>query len=350
MNIYSYGKFMDNTKLNNLENYNFDKKILDKRKAAIVHKQVRKEAMQKIKPGAKVLDICNYIESRATELLGKNNLQAGIAFPVGFSFNNIAAHDSAIPNDNRVIKKGDMVKVDIGTHVNGEIIDSAFTISYANEEYNTLLKASREAVWGAIKMAGVDVLLEDLTQEITDIVSSYEIIKKDGTSISVNPCIGLAGHNIKSYTIHGGKLIYNNMKSLLYSARTNHRMESGETYAIEVFTSSGTGIIQPNNEMHCTHYMINKNHQRTPFNLDITKQVYQWIVNNRLSLPFSSKWLHSHFGDKYQIGLKELMSKNIITGYPPLEDKDPKAYTSQFEHTIYLHDFGKEVMSQDHDY
>ena len=101
--------------------------------------------------------------------------------------------------------------------------------------------------------------------------------------------------------------------------------------------------------MPCTHFMLNKDAPNIHFNLDITKKVYNWIKNKRSTLPFSNRWLYDIFGDKYKIGLSDLIKKNIVHAYPPLVDKSSN-FVAQFEHTIYLHSFGKEVLSQDDDY
>lgn len=58
-----------------------------------------------------------------------------------------------------------MVKLDFGTHINGLLIDSAFTIAF-DEKYDNLLKAVKEATNAGIKMAGIDVRLCDIGEEI----------------------------------------------------------------------------------------------------------------------------------------------------------------------------------------
>jgi methionyl aminopeptidase len=64
----------------------------DLRRAAEVHRQTRKHAQKWIKPGMKLMDICNEIESTNRMLIEENGLEAGIAFPTGCSINHVAAH------------------------------------------------------------------------------------------------------------------------------------------------------------------------------------------------------------------------------------------------------------------
>jgi methionyl aminopeptidase len=111
-----------------------EEKIKSLRIAADIHKKVRKMVKDDIKPGAKILDICEKIENNV-RLLSKYDIEKpllqGIGFPCGFSVNNCAAHWTPVTsNEKRKIKKGDVCKIDFGVHVNGYIIDSAWTVAF----------------------------------------------------------------------------------------------------------------------------------------------------------------------------------------------------------------------------
>ena len=62
------------------------------RRAAEVHRQVRKYARRTIRPGMAMTDIANHIEDTVRALVEENGLEAGIGFPTGLSLNNCAAH------------------------------------------------------------------------------------------------------------------------------------------------------------------------------------------------------------------------------------------------------------------
>ena len=52
-----------------------------------------------IKPGMKLVDICEAIENTNRRLIEANKLEAGIAFPTGCSINHVAAHYTPNPGD-----------------------------------------------------------------------------------------------------------------------------------------------------------------------------------------------------------------------------------------------------------
>ena len=98
------------------------------RKAAIIHRLARAHAKKLLVNGEKYIDVVKSIENIIHKLSGSiGEYNNNIAFPIGLSVNEIAAHDTAMEEDTRVLKNGDIVKCDIGVHVDGNIIDSAFT-------------------------------------------------------------------------------------------------------------------------------------------------------------------------------------------------------------------------------
>lgn len=340
--ILNYDKTLKS--IHNFDDAKSPNYIYDLRRAAECHKMVRKYIQGILKPDMKILDICNLIENKITELTKENNLTAGIAFPTGVSLNNIIAHDTANPNDDRIFTFNDICKIDYGIHYNGRIIDCAFSCTF-NPSYQPLLQASKEAMWSAIKLAGPDVLCNEISENIKEVIESYEV-EINGKTYKIKSVEDLGGHSIDQYDIHSGKLILcSPCKHPIYE---NMRMDYGQ-YAIECFASTGTGKYKQGNIIN--HYSLNKNTQKINYNLRATRDVHNWITINRGHLPFTQRWMMNdpNIANKYKSGLKELLDKKIITGYPPLYDIS-KSLSSHFEHTIYLHENGKEVLSIGDDY
>lgn len=92
-----------------------ESRVKDLRKAAECHRQVRKYAQSFIKPGMKLIDICDRIEETNRRLVEENGYQQGIGFPTGCSINECAAHYTPNPGDNTVLNFDDVMKIDFGT-------------------------------------------------------------------------------------------------------------------------------------------------------------------------------------------------------------------------------------------
>lgn len=139
----------------------FDDEFLnDYRKAAEVHRQVRQWAQKAIKPGQTLTEIAEGIEDGVRALLGHqglepgDSLKGGMGFPTGLSLNNCAAHFTPNPGKDIILKKEDVMKVDFGVHVNGRIVDSAFTMTF-DPVYDNLLAAVKEATDTGIKVSKI---------------------------------------------------------------------------------------------------------------------------------------------------------------------------------------------------
>ena len=133
--------------------------LKDYRQAACAHRQVREWAQREIiKPGNTLYDIAEGIEDGVRALVGHQGLEpgdgfkAGIAFPTGLCLNNTAAHSTPSPSGKKIVlQHEDVMKVDFGVHVNGRIVDSAFTVSF-DPVYDNLLASVRAATNTGIKV------------------------------------------------------------------------------------------------------------------------------------------------------------------------------------------------------
>ena len=110
--------------------FNMDDAIYEKyKRAGKIAAEARDHGVGLVKAGASFLEVANHIESRMLEK------GAGIAFPVNISINEIAAHYSPRHDDILVYKKGDVVKLDVGAHIDGYIADTAVTVCF-DSKYN----------------------------------------------------------------------------------------------------------------------------------------------------------------------------------------------------------------------
>ncbi|GBP42014.1 Methionine aminopeptidase 2 [Eumeta japonica] len=309
------------------------------RQAAEAHRQTRKYIRDWIKPGMTMIEICEELEATARRLIGENGLKAGLAFPTGCSRNHCAAHYTPNTGDNTVLEYDDVVKIDFGTHINGRIIDCAFTLHF-NPRYDPLVKGVQEATEAGIKAAGVDVRLCDVGAIIQEVMESHEV-ELDGQVYQVKPIRNLNGHSIGPYRIHAGKTV-----PIVKGGETT-RMEENEFYAIETFGSTGRG--QVHDDMDCSHYMKNYDQQFVPLRLQSSKQLLNLINKHFGTLAFCKRWLERAGATRYAMALKDLCDKDVVDAYPPLCDIKG-SYTAQYEHTILLRPTCKEVVSRGDDY
>lgn len=132
--------------------------LKDYRKAAEVHRQARQWVQKSVEPGQTLTDIAVGIEDSVRALLGNaglepgQSLQAGMGFPTGLSLNHCVAHYTPNPGQKDIVlQHGDVMKVDFGVHINGWIVDSAFTMAF-DPTYDNLLAAVKDATNAGIRV------------------------------------------------------------------------------------------------------------------------------------------------------------------------------------------------------
>lgn len=307
--------------------------------AAEAHRRARYHVQSLIKPGMSMTQIAEIVENATRTLIGVG-YNKGIGFPTGLSLNECAAHDTPNPKDPEVLlKDDDVLKIDFGTHVDGYIMDSAFTVAF-NPVYEPLLRASKEATWAGINLAGIDASLEEIGAAIEEVIRSYEL-EIGGHTYAIKPVANLNGHTILRYKIHGGKHV-----PIVKNSGVSERMEDGEFYAIETFASTGDGYVR--DKSGCSHYMLNPVAQPA-IKLEGSKKLYQAIKHHFHTLPFCPRYIEAYMKTTSPAYLKNLVNLDLVEEYPPLVDRKG-SFVSQFEHTLYIGESSKEVLTAGDDY
>lgn len=318
----------------------WQERLCSLRKAAEVHRQVRKHAQTVARPGIRLLDLCHHIEKTLRFILQSDGLSGGQAFPTGVSLNNVAAHFSPNYGDTTVLKYGDVCKIDFGTHVNGHLVDSAFTVAF-DPKYEMLLKASQESTEAGIRVAGIDARLSDIGHIVQETMESFEV-EIDGKVYPVRSVRNLCGHSIEQYRVHGDKQVPNSSGS-----DPSIRMKEGEQYAIETFATTGKGYVHEDGE--CSHYMKETSAPRVPLKNPSAKRLLSVINDNFGTLAWCPRWVDDLGETGYQVGLNELVRSGIVSDHPPLLDS-PGSFVAQYEHSFFLKPSGKEILTLGDDY
>ncbi|KAJ5142434.1 Winged helix-turn-helix transcription repressor DNA-binding [Penicillium bovifimosum] len=319
----------------------------DYRKAAEVHRQVRNWTQESVRPGQTLTEIAVGIEDGVRALLDNAGLDtgqglvSGLGFPTGLSLNNCVAHYTPNPGQKDVLlDSSDVMKVDFGVHINGWIVDSAFTMSF-DPTYDNLLAAVKDATDTGIQNSGIDVRISDVSAAIQEAMESYEV-EINGRTFPVKAVRNITGHNIDQYRIHAGKSVP------FVKHDDNTKMEEGEIFAIETFGTTGRGYLFDGPGVY--------GYGKDPFapkkivsHLASARSLYQKINDNFGSLVFCRRYLERLGVERYLAGMNNLVSNGYVELYQPLMDVKG-SYSAQFEHTILLRESCKEVISRGDDY
>ncbi|KIV88614.1 methionine aminopeptidase 2-1 [Exophiala mesophila] len=352
--VYPVGEEVEYKNENSFRTTSEEKRHLDRinndflqeyRQGAEAHRQVRKWCHAHIKPGMSLTEIAEGIEDSTRALTGHpgleegDNIKGGVGFPTGLSINHIAAHYTPNAGNKWILGEKDVMKVDYGVHINGRIVDSAFTVAF-DPKYDNLLNAVKDATNTGIREAGIDVRVCDIGAAIQETMESYEV-ELDGKTYPVKAIRNLNGHDIIQHSIHGGKSVP------IVKGGDQTKMEEGEIFAIETFGSTGRGYVT--DDLEVSHYALRADAPNVALRVGSARSLLNVIKKNFGTIPFCRRYLDRLGQEKYLLGLNNLVSAGIVEAYPPLVDVKG-SYTAQFEHTILLRPNVKEVISRGDDY
>ena len=279
------------------------------KKASEISKKCKAYGKSIAKSGMNYLEFSKKIEEKII------NMGGGIAFPVNISVNDVAAHDIAQIDDTRVFKKGDLVKLDIGVHIDGFIVDSAITFEIETKKYEALISLNKKALESAINVIKPGIKISEIGKAVETVVnkSEYKIIKN------------LTGHGIEQYDIHSGFSVPN------YDTGGSDVLEKGMVIAVEPFLTNGFGSIKESKSSGIYQLEYDK-----PIRL--YRDVLNFIKKEFLTLPFNIRDIQIKFGyAKSKSAIAYLVRNKILTDHKVLLEKKGSV-VSQFEHTIIVDD------------
>ncbi len=283
--------------------------VLEKhREAGRILADVRDEAIKKVKVGKKLLDLAEDVERAIREEGGE------VAFPVNISRNEEAAHATPSKDDASAFGK-DLVKLDIGVHIDGYIADTAVTVDLG--KHVTLVNAANEALDAALDAAKAGVDIGDISAAIERAIERHGVL----------PVANLTGHGLERYTQHAPPSIPNRR------IQSGVTLNEGQVVAIEPFASEGNGRVHEAGKTEIFSFVQTKP-IRSPEARAILKQ-----IEGYKTLPFAKRWLEG----RVDLGLKQLEVAGIIRGYPVLKDR---GLVSQAEDTIIVQADGCEVITR----
>lgn len=307
--------------------------VMYKKSGEIVSK-VRKMAIKKVKEDLKVLDLVEFVEQEIKKMGGEP------AFPCNISINEVTAHYTSPSKDESILKKGDLVKIDLGAHVDGYIADSAVTVVVSGEASDfTDLPLSEDEVELQLKMIETaQEALDNAISTVKDGVNVGEIgrvVEETVTAKNLKPVSNLTGHSMDRWILHSGLSIPN------IKEENRHKIVEGDVLAIEPFVTDGVGRVTDMKDAYIFRFLRDR-----PLRMVQARKLLQQIEQNYKNLPFAGRWLQKSFkGRQFNLAMRQLISSRAVYPYHVLTEKSG-ARVAQAEHTVIVEPDGCEIITQ----
>jgi len=199
------------------------------RQSAKIVATVLKEISQLVQPGMTTADLDAHAEKRIREMGATPSFKGYHGFPgsICSSINNEVVH--GIPSPKKVIRLGDVLKVDTGAFYQGFHGDSCITIAVGNvtPEAAKLIRIAEESLFKGIEQVKAGNYLIDIAGAIEDHV------KGNGFNV------------VEDFTGHGvGRNLHEEPSVFNFRTREmpNVKLRAGMTLAIEPILNAGSKV------------------------------------------------------------------------------------------------------------
>lgn len=224
------------------------------------------------------------------------------------------------------MKTGDVVKIDLGCHIDGFIAAAAHTVIVAGGDDAKVEDKRADCVMAAWNAAEAALRLVQVGNTNTQVTEAFGKIAED---FKCKPLQGVLSHELKKHVIDGSKCI-------IGAETAEERVDEfefgmNEVYCIDVVMSTGEGKGKET-EIRSTVFKraVDQNY------ILKTQKARQFIheVNKRFpALPFTLRAIEDE--QVARVGVSEAKRHELLEEYPVLREKDGETL-AQFKFTVLL--------------
>ncbi|KAH8365670.1 hypothetical protein KR093_003177 [Drosophila rubida] len=282
---------------------------------------------------ASVREICTKGDNLLTEETGKvykkeKDLKKGIAFPTCLSVNNCVCHFSPAKNDaDYTLKAGDVVKIDLGAHIDGFIAVAAHTIVVGASADQKISGRQADVILGAYW--AVQAALR-LLKAGSNNYSITDAVQQISESYKCKPIEGMLSHELKQFKIDGEKTIIQNPSEAQRKEHEKCTFEKHEVYAIDVIVSTGDGV---GREKDTKVSIYKKSEENYMLKLKASRALLAEVKTKYGNMPFNIRSFEEE--TKARMGVVECVAHKMIEPFQVLYEK-PTEIVAQFKHTVLL--------------
>lgn len=295
--------------------------------------RVLQQVINQCVAGANVMEICEFGDNLISEETSKvfkkeKEIKKGIAFPTCISVNNCVCHFSPLKSDNPVLlKDGDMVKVDLGAHIDGFMALAAHTVVVGTSMENKIKGRQADVMLAAHYASEIALRLVQPGNENNKVTDA---VQDAAESFNCKPISGMLSHQLKQYQMDGGKTIIQNVSEQLKKEHEKCEFAVHEVYAIDVLITTGDGKTK---EMDAKTTIFKKTDELYQLKMKASRVLFSEIDKRFANMPFTLR----AFDDerKARMGVVECVKHKLLEPYGVLYDKENEMI-AQFKFTVLL--------------
>lgn len=301
--------------------------------AAEIVNKILKETVEQCKPGASVRELCIISDKKLSEETSKafkkdKKVLKGIAFPTCISVNNVICHYSPLVSEpDTELADGDMVKIDLGAHIDGFIAVVAHTLIVGESKSNTVTGRKADAMLAAHLASEAALRLVKPGNETYEVT---ETVSKIADAFKCKPVEGMLSHQLEQNRIDGEKTIIQNPSEAQRKEHEKYEFELHEVYAVDVLISTGEG---QGRERDAKITIYKKTEDTYMLKMKTSREFYSKVSKQFGTMPFNLRSMEDE--KKARMGVVECVTHKLIEPFQVLYEKEGE-YVAQFKFTVLL--------------
>ncbi|XP_033101485.1 proliferation-associated protein 2G4-like [Anneissia japonica] len=292
---------------------------------------VLKHVMEKCVEGAIVLELCKEADKLLLEKTGSvykkdKEIKKGIAFPVCISVNNCICHYSPLESEAPLsLKTGDVVKIDLGAHVDGMIATVAHTLVVGSSLENKITGRKADVIKAAYYCSEAAQRMVKPGNKNSDVTS---VVDKIAEAFKCKPVEGMLSHQLKKNVIDGEKSIIINPTDQQRKDHKECEFQVHDVYAVDVLVSTGEGKTREGDVKTSIYKVTGETYS---LKSSTSRQLFAMFDKN---MPTCLRQ-YEQGESKARLGVVECVTHNLLQPYPVLFEK-PGEFVAQFKFTTLL--------------
>lgn len=320
-----------------------DPSVVDKYKLAgeVVNKTLQ-TIIQGCVPGASVKELCLKGDNMLTQdaerkYKHEEGMKKGVAFPTCLSVNNCICHFSPARNDpDYLLKENDVVKIDMGAHIDGFIAVSAHTIVVGATPENKCKGRAADVVLAAHYASQAALRL---LKAGTGNYAVTDAVQKIASDFKCKPIEGMLSHQLKQFKIDGEKTIIQNPTIAQKKEHEKCDFEKYEVYAMDVLISTGEGL---GKELDTRVAIYKKTDENYLLKLKASRAFFGEVKRKYGPMPFNLRNFEEEA--KAKLGVNECVTHKMVEPFQVLYEKHNE-YVAQFKYTVLILANGLKVVT-----
>ncbi|WFD19057.1 methionyl aminopeptidase [Malassezia caprae] len=311
---------------------NFDVILTKYKTAGDIAAQSIRTVVEAVQPGKTVLELMTLgdeaVEQGTGAVFKDKKMGKGLAFPTTISINQVVCNYAPLPSDDAsktALKEGDVVKIQLGAHIDGypsvlaeTVVVGASAEAPATGRVADVVKAAHTAADVAIRLMRPGMLNHDIAKQIELSLKDFDVRGVDGIQTNQFGKDEISG---KKKVAFGGD----------GSSRPDAcKLEENEVYGVDiVVTTSPEGKSKSDDAFTS---IFRKTNATYLLKMATSRKVFSEIQKKAGAFPFNLRALEDE--KRARMGVQECSNHGLVTPFEVLVDTTASAITAQVFFTV----------------